>query len=333
MTTVTKLPSINVYGLGGCGINVINQLINADDQPVDNKDIGAGTIAHTYVLDTSMSNLQKYELPKEVIQHLISEEGAGKNRAVLKKDIIKYIERNKSDLVDDAADINILVFSLAGGSGSVIGPILAKEFVKHNHAVIIMGVVDTTSKMDTENSIATMKELDADSNELHQVYPVVLFDNTAVGRRKVNTSVVNRIEQCIMLFSSPDIEELDYNDRMHFLRPTDVHTSFEGGLHMLGISASKFEDTEALPGEVRATMEPGDTVEAYIHVSEDGLGVDLLATTSYIGIIDMDKQPANIFAVIGVPVASKFIVGLNDTMNKFTQASFVTNSSIQDTLK
>lgn len=329
----TKTPVINIYALGGCGINILDKLYDqhllVDDTKSDKVNPEEYNMPTPYALDTSLSNLEKvneniFGEDKER-RMLISDIGAGKDRSSLQHEIQKYIDRHK--VTDTAKDINILIFSLSGGSGSVIGPMLAYEFAKRGKAVIIVGVIDVGSRQDCTNSIDTMKELDATARKYGQYYPLMLFNNVGVGRRKVNAAAVQRILEALAIFSDSSIEELDYSDRMRFLRPTKENGA--PGMYLLGVSAKGASEKDQLEGEVGVCLQGGDALHAYIAINQDGLGVDLLANVGYIGIVNEERE---YFAAVGVPIPNNIFQLLKDNAERFERNEAAKTSAILESL-
>lgn len=97
-------PTVSLYGCGGCGMNVLRNVLPALEKHVSG----------VRRLDTSYSNIRDGETMLQVA----TGDGAGKIRAehsdAIQKSIAAYSD-------DDLAtsDLNIVLFSLAGGKGLI----------------------------------------------------------------------------------------------------------------------------------------------------------------------------------------------------------------------
>lgn len=143
--------NLRIIAAGGAAINILRKY--RSEYGAVNKEIGANTIKHV-AIDTSVSNIDKAGFvaidPNEecefeegyidVTPYVIAESGAGKNRASLLKDIQWKLD--KSGVYNEFGDINIFIFSMSGGSGSVIAPLLIREAGKPGLYNMSIGALD-----------------------------------------------------------------------------------------------------------------------------------------------------------------------------------------------
>ncbi len=214
------MSKIMLYGCGGAGINVISKFLqyrNKHEQGYSDFDL--------CFVDTSHSNI-KENIPADLVYHIDGLDGSGKKRDSNYKPI--------SERVKDIAqkykpgDINLVVHSASGGSGSVIGPILAGEIsAKHPTIVVLVGSSD--SKIETDNTIKTIKSYDAITKKKGWPLAALYFENNAnTGRAVVDNSVHIAIILISILFSGSNAE-LDSADLNNFLHYNKV-TSYEPAL-------------------------------------------------------------------------------------------------------
>ena len=296
-----KIPSISVYGCGGCGINIVKKLL--EKQPTFDIDIKYS------VIDTSLANTS--QLPKICTVHSIGELGSGKDRSKNLQAIMKYLDNRKS-LVTEASDITFLVFSMAGGSGSVIAPLFAHRLLRHsNRAVVLVGVVDSSSKRDCLNSILTLKSLSKLAEENNYYLPLMLYSNMEVGRVQVNNSIVVRLIEMLDLLTNKSITELDYTDKMLYLRPSVG--SAPNGIYLLLVSETEPDKSQDLPGEMSLFLDEGDYVHAALIVNDTGCCPRVLTNITYVGISDHKK----FYSTIGAVIPAEIINELNETAERY----------------
>ena len=293
----TKQPTIQIVGCGGCGINLIKKFYQTGakfDVPI-----------RLSVIDTSMSNTQ--QLPSAVTVYGIGNLGSGKDRTKNEGAIEKFLENNKK-LVSEATDITVILFSMAGGSGSVIAPLLAHRLMRNSgRAVILVGVVDTSSERDCFNSISTLRTCSEFATTGKYYLPLMLYSNIEVGRVAVNRSIVTRLTNIIDMLTDKSIEEIDYADKMNYLRPTNI--GCPAGCYILSITATDPDKAEDLPGETSFKLEVGDRIHAMFVVNDTGIVPKIKTTATYTGITDNKK----FFSTVGTAIPDKILNELKET--------------------
>lgn len=152
---------VRLFGCGGGGINIAKEYI-ADGHTADIAQVDVALI------DTSDSNLAD-----NLVEHawLFNDlDGSGKIRNSNDKAIAKAIP----DILRQfpPGDINIVVFTTSGGSGSVVAPLLIKSLLEDDQVVIGIAMGSHESIRSTENTIGTIKTLDAISRMTDK--PVVI---------------------------------------------------------------------------------------------------------------------------------------------------------------
>lgn len=269
-------PTVRIVGAGGAGINILKQFINA--YPTYNAQVLYD------VADTSESNLKG--LHNNVKPFIIDKNGSGKVRAANADTIQDEIERRWFEDNEDA-DIHVLVFSMSGGTGSVLGPLLAKALTMRGKPVILAGILDACSKLDTTNSANTLKTLNylAEENDLY--FPLMLFSNMGTSnRRDVDASIMVKIRTILEALIDPSITELDLTDKLNFINPLAIGQG-EPGCYTFDITSSDLPGE--LPGEIQTTLTNDTPVFSSLAINAGGAAVAVNANVAYIGIMEQDK--------------------------------------------
>lgn len=298
-------PTITVYGCGGAGCNILRKFIAGPK---------VANIAYK-AIDTAQSNFK--DLP-DVELIAIHDLGSGRNRGKCYGIIRSYFEKHP-DLIRKASDITVLVCSMSGGSGNVIASTMTNMLYRHDKGkvVVVIGVCDGSSQVDTLNSIAALKTFEKIAKDLKVCVPFMLFSNTILyednpkpGKANVDGTVVSRLFQLLDLLTNPSITELDYTDKMTFLRPHE--TGCEPGICTLAITGSNGTVREHLPGEVDLFIGDMTIIHGLMAVNQGGTVPDILTTTSYVG-----AGPTTYIAAIQPGIPSALTEDLSDTADKY----------------
>lgn len=238
---------MRVYAAGGAGINVVSALFK--QIAAINKD-GFAEMQPAY-LDTSVANLSGVKDRNEV--YLFKEhdevgnekrDGAGKDRASVKKLVAENIREPL--LQFKPADINLVVHSGSGGSGSMIGPVLVHELLKRKvpTIVIVIGSSDSTKEItNTKDCLSSYEKIAAATQR-----PVVCryFENTReTSEGEVNKEVV-LFQLLLARFFSGELERLDTSDIANFLNFPAV-SPYPSMLAGMEIFAQEIENPNRLP--------------------------------------------------------------------------------------
>lgn len=217
MNTVIK-GKARIYACGGAGINIGKKL----EQFRGTSEVGVTDLEITYI-DTSRSNLDG-TVSGEHCYLLEGLDGSGK----IRRDNYKAISDNTRKILQSFAplDINIIISSGSGGSGSVIAPSLATELLDNDQNVIVIVIGSADSRIDIDNTLKTLKSYDAISQKRERPVVAAYFQNSAdTPRSKVDESVVSVLFSLTTLFSREN-KELDTRDLYNFLNYHRV-TSFK----------------------------------------------------------------------------------------------------------
>jgi hypothetical protein len=204
---------MKVYACGGTGINIVRGLNLKPEQ-----------VAY---IDTSKSNVKG--VPEESLYLIKDMEGAGKFRAT-------SFEGSVDEIPDilfkhKPGNVNILVASASGGSGSVLSALILKRLLSQSAVVIVALVASYDSVLETQNTFKALNTLAAASLECNK--PVVCFyeENIATKTSNGRSESDNRIKALIAYIATilENSEELDMEDIKNFTNYTKV-TGREPGL-------------------------------------------------------------------------------------------------------
>lgn len=169
-----KRPVLRVYGCGGMGVEFIRNRVL---RMINSESATSTALAEIKpaMVDTSKANMAGAQ---ESIEHYIlrGADGSGKKRstnyAALKdraNEILQAIP---------AGDYNVIIHSAGGGSGSVLGPILANELLSRDIPVIVFCVGSTGSDIEAENSYNTLVGYEQTASRIRKTpVPMVYFEN------------------------------------------------------------------------------------------------------------------------------------------------------------
>lgn len=210
----TSKNTVRVYACGGTGINIAKHFSSKKNQS-----LAFATIDPVFV-DTSASNLRDMVSPEHtyLIEGL---DGSGKVRAsnakVIDESIVDILTKHKP------GDLNIVVCSGSGGSGSTLSPLLTSELMRQKQNVIVLMVISKDSTIEVSNAVKTFKSFEAISkmNKVPCVMVPYTNDQERNDREAVNEVVRQDMIKLSALFSGNN-EELDSADLSNWLNYTKV---------------------------------------------------------------------------------------------------------------
>ena len=183
----------------------------------------------------------------ETANVLTSGSGSGSNRAENAKSIERTIPQlSEEDL--GLGDVAIVICSLSGGSGSVISPLLIREYARRGVRVVGVAVADTSYSVGAKNTLNTLKTLTSVCKNNDLYLPLILVSNDHASTRKaVDECVVALVSDLIDLLTKP-VYEVDRNDRLNWLNPSKVVSTSSGIKLMSLISEKKTIDAKIVLG-------------------------------------------------------------------------------------
>lgn len=243
---------IRLIGCGGAGINVVANL----EEPLSQLGYGFSDIETMYV-DTSLANAKRYGFHDQPSFKLIKSidvgielEGAGGERRENVKHLVEAAKNivNENNMKDEPHVFNVIVFSASGGTGSVIGPLLAGAMLEKNITTSTIVIGDTDCILYAINTNRTLKSLDSIVRLANKSMCVYYVNNSemeanSVEKRKeeADKSIFN-ILAVYSLFCSGHLTDIDSKDMKNFFSPHAYKTvdipkgllsvaAYESGFH------------------------------------------------------------------------------------------------------
>lgn len=227
--------TVSIYGCGGTGINIVSQLMK--------KNLSGLADVKAHFVDTSRSNFSAiggsnfrdedcYIIPGAT-------DGSGKERRTNYEPIARAIPDVL--VTHPAGDLNIMVFSGGGGSGSVIGPKLAEELLRQKKPTVFFVVGSAENSQTTKNTMDTWQTLNGIAKNNQSTAVVFYEDNGAVAQ---DDNVDNQM--VLGLLSILDL----YSGNHDRLDSSDVHRFFNvkngPGVALLDITPD-YDHAKSLP--------------------------------------------------------------------------------------
>lgn len=228
------MAKMTLFACGGAGTNIAARFLEF----VGQKQPGFAEI-QPFFLDTSKSNMPK-SADDDHIYVIDGLDGSGKKRDSNYRIIS---ERSKEMLHRfKPGDVNIVIHSASGGSGSVIGPTLVSELLSRDAQVIVIMIGSSDSRIEAQNTVNTLKSYEVISQKREIPVIASYYENSDdTPRGKVD----DRIHKIIVLLSaifSGENKELDSADLANFLNYPRV-TSFKPKLSYLDFFSKDIEVT------------------------------------------------------------------------------------------
>lgn len=215
ITTIKKpVGQVRVYSAGGCGINMGTYFEEARGVV----EVGTGVVHPVYV-DTARSNLKSH-IPEDQVYLIPDVDGSGGER----KEHFKKIDAHTPDILKKfpPLDLNIVISSGSGGSGSVIAPCIVSELIKQGKTFIVVTIGDSSSIKFATNTQNTLLSYESLAKMHGKAIQLAYFENTHdKTRQEVDNEVLQTITLLSTLFSRQH-KELDTKDLENFLNPNIV---------------------------------------------------------------------------------------------------------------
>lgn len=215
-----------IYAAGGAGCNIASNFLKQM-----NKETTGMTVFDCVYIDTSRSNLNP-NIPLTQTYLVDNLDGSGKLRSS-NHQVLSDCSRDIL-LKHKPADINIVIGSGSGGSGSVISPILVSQLLDRGEDVIVITIGSTSSRIETENTLKTLKSYEMIS-QLRETPVIMAYreNSPTMPRGKVDAEIEMFIATLAVMFSGNN-RELDSSDLSNFLKYQKV-TNFKPKLSHLDI--------------------------------------------------------------------------------------------------
>ena len=227
-----KQGQVRVYCCGGAAVNVVYPLIEVGHGA---SDPGYADIEYT-VLDTSRSNLLGKDIPEDIFFHVENREkditdGSGKvkttNLAAARQAVPEILN------MYPPADLNIVVSSASGGSGSVINSLLVTELLSRGKNVVVISIGSSTSAKEIGNTLTTLESYQAIAEKRDRPVVCYYLDNSKATLGH-NDNMARTIILLLAAIWSGENLGLDRKDLENLLNYQNV-TEYQPGLVGLDI--------------------------------------------------------------------------------------------------
>lgn len=220
MSNSNKKAVIVIYGAGGCGVNIVNSF-----KRYEMSDVGFARFK-TVSIDTSNSNVRDFS-QKDQTYLFDTLDGSGKKRAANYDTIAERTKELAAKF--PPGDMNVIIHSASGGSGSVIGPLLLSELLTQNASVVAIVIGSRDSRIELQNTINTIKTYQNLSVKHNLPISIIYFENDKENSRAVIDERVRTSVVLLATFFSNEHKEMDTADTTNFLNYHNV-TSFSPAL-------------------------------------------------------------------------------------------------------
>ena len=217
---------LRVFGCGGGGLNLASHFENSEVRD------GQAAIEVTYV-DTSLSNLNNGQ-DRRRAAIIDGVDGSGKVR---KENASLISESIKKILLDHPpGDLNVVVYTGIGGTGSVAGVLIHSELLARGEQVISVVVGGEESAMAADNTVDTLKSLDAISQKRGKNVVFAYQHNDPDTTRAEVDAHVHTTIAALAVLSSRQNDELDTRDMYNWLNFSEIERlDFEPALVRLRV--------------------------------------------------------------------------------------------------
>ncbi len=164
--------------------------------------------------------------------------GSGKARGTNAEVIEDFVSTYVKNV--DFPEVSIVIFSLSGGSGSVIGPKIVSKILESGKIAIVITIADVDSEIDANNAMKTLQSLNAITRITKSYLPMMLFSNE-YGRFVVDKGIDDAMDKLTRLLTVRFFGS-DLSDRINFFRPTNVIPRIKPGIRLLNLSEGESGD-------------------------------------------------------------------------------------------
>lgn len=204
-----KNRSVRFYACGGQSTNMLRRY--RENQALETAAIRAQE--HYSFIDTSIANLQNVAVEETFLVTRPDGgeiDGSGSDRRANAEAIMASLP---SILIQHPpADLNVVCFSAAGGSGSVCAPLLLERLLAEGQTVVAVVTGDHSSLKRTTNTISTLQGLEAAVQRLGR--PIVIYykDNDPTKSHSENDIVPQFVMSMLSVLGSGKNAHLDTAD-------------------------------------------------------------------------------------------------------------------------
>lgn len=292
---------------GGAGLNLATYL---SDLP------------NVHCIDTCDKNVVP-EHRKVKLQLTKGTRGAGKNRAFILPLVRDQINPYVGSLPE--ADFYILAYSLGGGSGSVLGPLITNQLARNKKSLVTFAIGAMESPEVLQNDIDTVKSLE--SIAVRSDTPIVINYTPNVNGRSydaINKDIAADIRRVVCLVSQ-NHARLDVHDVNNWVRFTDKHKTLIPQVCELHILDNR-KDAEMIPEPIAVASLYADASKEY------AFGAPVVRTTGIMRNDDTEVTDEQLHFVINSVGVVEMMKSITDTRIEQVrqQAKFVQRNPLLD---
>lgn len=262
--------NIRIYAAGGCGVNVASWFEKFNDAEQ------ISTIAPCY-LDTSEANLKKVT---SNATYLVRGHSVGSGK--VRQANLEPISESVRDMLVTfpPEDLNIVISSGSGGSGSVISTLVTKELLAQGQNVIVFLVGSVGSAIEIKNTTNTIRSYERVAKDESKPVVCHYLENGTDGTRvDVDTQIHKAIVRLAGLFSDNN-EEIDRTDLRNFLDYTQYSKT---PAHLVALEFENGEVDDAPTGRIisvatLAHKEQSTEIKAFVDYHTVGIISDSVAS-------------------------------------------------------
>lgn len=235
---------LNLYAAGGTGINIAKRVGDLD-------------INIIYV-DTSVSNLKSVNSPNVFLVEGM--DGAGKHLATTYENF-KDISPDVLMKYPPSPFLNVVVGSLSGGSGAVIGPMLTSRLVDSGFNTAAIGVLAKHSFVEINNALKSLRSYRGVSGHIGKAVSLFFVDGQT--RSEEDQTVLHLISLLSLLVDKRYTEEFDTSDLKSFLS-FDRVTENEPTVAIVEVMANEQftpEKGTSVVGSILLTSDKSSTIQ------------------------------------------------------------------------
>lgn len=208
---------MHIYGCGGLGLNLASQFETLRGSPDSSAIIDTAEISY---IDTSESNIRHNKIDTDNLYLIEGANGSGKNRGenyhAIKEQIKRIVLNHKPQ------EFNLIINSLSGGSGSVIGPLLHNELRDQGYNVVNIVTGSSDSTIEISNTIKTIKSYIGISTKRQEPVIAHYFENSKTSPRESVDSDIKKVVSLLAAFLNHHNHEIDSADIHNFLNYNKV---------------------------------------------------------------------------------------------------------------
>ena len=276
-----------LYAAGGAASNIAKHFVKF----IDRRDPGFAEIV-PYFLDASKSNLSK-EIPDEHVYIVDGLDGSGKLRASNYEALTACTEEILYQF--KPGDINVVLHSSGGGTGSTLGPILSSELLNRNIPTIVINIGSTASRIEIENTIKTLKSYEVISKKREKPVNMYYRENgDSSTRGTIDFDIQTAVVILAAIFSGSN-SELDGADLKNFLDYTRV-TSYSAKLALLEFFSKEI------------SINKGQSVVSLVTLVDDKASSDANIPVEYQAVGKLPDQTKELVSV-DLPIHATIING------------------------